>query len=509
MSTHLDHRLASIEARRAAAPTLPGGSGPHTSSFHFRESPSDEKPKAKRWDHRLSTEALTQFTSELKIASRGGGPTGKAPRISLGTGRPAPQYFPFISIQMNAMNTPQDAALGAINAEPTMVCAKGEAAYDLDIAMNYGYSAGSRQFLRWITEHTELVHNPPYADWESTITCGTTSAIELAFRHLCDRGDCILLEQYSYPGSVTTAKCLGLQILGIKLDDLGLCPDDLDRQLCNWDVQRGKKPFVLYTIPSGQNPTGTTQSLDRRKAIYNIAEKHDLYILEDDPYFFLHLGEISDQSCGLDQDLEVWLRQLPQSYLSLDVSGRVMRMDTTSKMVAPGLRLGWITASSQVVEKFVNQMESGPLAPSGVSQAMAYKLLDELWGHKGLFNWLHRLSAEYRHRRDVLHRACPRYLPLEISHWATPVSELFLWIEFRLSQHAAAGDYDAVLMVEDNIYNSALSNGVLVSRGSWFATDLDLDKVCFRLSFANASDEEFDIAVGCLASAAKEQLQPS
>ncbi|KAK1855962.1 aromatic aminotransferase [Colletotrichum chrysophilum] len=475
MSTHLDHRLASIEARRAAAPPLPGGSGPHTSSFHFREPPSDEKPKAKRWDHRLSIEALTQFTSELKIASRGGDPTGKAPKISLGTGRPAPQYFPFISIQMNAMNTPQDAALGTINAEPTMVCAKGEAAYDLDIAMNYGYSAGSPQFLRWITEHTELVHSPPYADWESIITCGTTSAIELAFRLLCDRGDCILVEQYSYPGSVTTAKCLGLQILGIKLDDLGLCPDDLDR----------------------------------RKAIYNIAEKHDLYILEDDPYFFLHLGEISDQSCGLDQGLEVWLRQLPQSYLSLDVSGRVMRMDTTSKMVAPGLRLGWITASSQVVEKFVKQMESGPLAPSGVSQAMAYKLLDEFWGHKGLFNWLHRLSAEYRHRRDVLHRACQRYLPLEISHWATPVSGMFLWIEFRLSQHAAAGDYDAVLMVEDNIYNSALSNGVLVSRGSWFATDLDLDKVCFRLSFANASDEEFDIAVGCLASAAKEQLQPS
>ncbi|KAL3291092.1 PLP-dependent transferase [Colletotrichum asianum] len=508
MSTQLDRQLASFEARRAAALPLPGGSGPHTSSFHFRQPPFGEKPKAKRWDHRLSIEALTQFTSELKVASKAGGPTGKAPKISLGTGRPAPQYFPFISIQMHAMNNPQDTGSDTINAEPTMVCTKGEAVYNLDIAMNYGYSAGPPQLLRWITEHIELVHNPPYADWESTITCGTTSAIELSLRLLCNRGDWILVKQYSYPGSGTTAKCQGLQILGIKVDDLGLCPDDLDGQLCNWDVQRGKKPFVLYTIPSGQNPTGTTQSLERRKAIYNIAEKHDLYILEDDPYFFLHLGEISGQRCGVDQGLEVWLRQLPKSYLSLDVSGRVMRMDTTSKMVAPGLRLGWITASSQVAQKFVNQMESGPLAPSGASQAMAYKLLDEFWGHKGLFNWLHRLSAEYRHRRDVLHRACQRYLPLEISHWATPVSGMFLWIEFTLSQHAAAGDYDAVLMVEDKIYNSALSNGVLVSKGSWFATDLDLDKVCFRLSFANASDEEFDVAVKCFASAAKEELQP-
>ncbi|KAF5008866.1 hypothetical protein FDECE_4890 [Fusarium decemcellulare] len=510
MSTKLDQHLARLQARRASSRPLPGGSGPFTSSNHFRETPDGSKPKARRWGHLFSTECLEHVASELKIASRGTGPSGQPPRVSLGTGRPAPQYFPFTSIELKVMSDPKDTHSNAETATAPMLCIKGEPAYDLDIAMNYGYSAGSPQILRFITEHVELVHRPPYQDWECAVTCGTTSAIDLALRLFCNRGDWVIVEQYTYPGSTTTAKCQGLNILGVKVDDLGLCPDDLDRQLRNWDTARGRKPHVLYTIPCGQNPTGTTQSLARRKAIYQVATEHDLYILEDDPYYFLHLGEIyngdsrAQRAQGI--DLDEWLANLPKSYLSLDTSGRVMRMDTTSKMVAPGLRLGWITASSQVVEKFVAQMESGPMAPSGASQAMAYKLLDEHWGHRGLFRWLAQLSAEYMHRRDVLHKVCLAYLPQEISHWTVPVTGMFLWVDFTLAGHSAAWKLEAVMDVEDKIYKSALEQGILVSKGSWFAVALDLDKVCFRLSFANASDDEFKIAVESFAAAVKKEL---
>lgn len=79
------------------------------------------------------------------------------------------------------------------------------------------------------------------------------------------------------------------RFLGVKMDSEGLLPDALDELLSNWDAKsRGaRKPFVLYTVPSGQNPTGATQGTERRRAIYKVAQKHDLYILEDEPYYFL------------------------------------------------------------------------------------------------------------------------------------------------------------------------------------------------------------------------------
>ena len=174
-----------------------------------------------------------------------------------------------------------------------MACTKGDPAYDLDIAMNYGFSASAPQTLRFITEHVEMLHDPPYEDWACAVSCGSTSALEIAFRLFCDRGDWILLEENTYPGTIATAKLQGLQIVSVTVDDLGLCPSDLDHKLQNWNHTKGRKPFLLYTIPCGQNPTGTTQSVQRREAIYKIAEKHDLFILEDDPYFYLNLGKYS------------------------------------------------------------------------------------------------------------------------------------------------------------------------------------------------------------------------
>lgn len=87
-------------------------------------------------------------------------------------------------------------------------------------------------------------------------------------------------------------KPMGLKLLGLEMDEEGLLPDSLAHCLEHWDAQVGRKPAVLYTIPCGQNPTGGTQSLGRREAIYSIAEKHNLIIIEDDPYFFIQLGDL-------------------------------------------------------------------------------------------------------------------------------------------------------------------------------------------------------------------------
>lgn len=410
-------------------------------------------------------------------------------------------------------------------------CTKGETAYDLGLVLNYGYAGGSPQVLRFITEHMELVHRPRYRDWETALTCGTTSAIDMVFRVLCNYGDCILSEEYTYPGTIEAAKCLGLRMVGIKMDEDGLSPDHLELTLRNWNVtSAGPTPKLLYVIPTGQNPTGATQSAERRQAIYRIAEKHNLIILEDDPYYLIRLqstdaaDEISNFSSagtvnrstehsklGIQKPLlscDKYLRNLPPSYLSLDTSGRVLRMDATSKILAPGLRCGWITGCSQLIQKFINQTELSTVSPSGPSQALLYKLLDETWGHEGFLNWLIYLSTQYRQRLQTLLTACQRHLPGRLCKWSVPSAGMFLWVQVDWSLHPLASGlegrsrHEVALEVEHSIYSAAQVHGVLISKGSWFATDLKVSEdVFFRLTFAAADDRDLDEAVARLSCA--------
>jgi aromatic amino acid aminotransferase I len=172
--------------------------------------------------------------------------------------------------------------------------------------------------------------------------------LEQAFRIFCNRGDYILSEEYTFASAVETATPLGIRVLGIKIDDQGLLPESLDEILTNWDVEaRGaQKPFILYTVPSGQNPTGATQTAQRRREIYKVSQKHDLYIFEDEPYYFLQMQPYTGRDSPdppPPASVEAFLDSLVPTYVSLDVDGRVMRMDSFSKVIAPGTRVGWIT----------------------------------------------------------------------------------------------------------------------------------------------------------------------
>ena len=423
-----------------------------------------------------------------------------------------------------------------------MSCSKGEEAYDLAVALNYGHAAGSPQLLRFVTEHVDLIHDPPYRDWACSLTCSTTSAIDITFRLLCNPGDWIICETFTYPGTVEAAKAQGLNILGIEVDDEGLIPDDLDLKLQIWDATRGRRPFVLYTIPSGHNPTGITQSAERRKAVYQAAEQHDLYIIEDDPYSFLSLrGKVpSSSTLGHRRySCDEYLEQLPPSYLSLDQSGRVLRMDTTSKILAPGLRCGWISGCAQIIEKFVAHTKLSTVAPSGVSQVLLYKLLDETWSHEGFIHWLKHLSLQYRRRRDILVEACDLHLPREICHWTTPTMGMFLWVQLDLRHYlgtmttvpgagrhtgrqsnpevvqkaSAESGHDpsiaALLAIERRIYIRAKQNEVLVGKGSWFAANkAEYRDVHFRLTFAAAPENCISQAIERFASALRAELCP-
>lgn len=385
--------------------------------------------------------------------------------------------------------------------DATMSCVEGETAWDLGTALNYGHSAGSPQLLRFITEHVELVHDPPYADWTTSLTCGNTSALEIILRMLCERGDWLLSESYSYPGTLEMVKPIGINLLGIDMDDEGLLPDVLDRQLSNWDLTRGRKPSVLYMIPCGQNPTGATQSLERRLAIYEIAERHDLIIIEDDPYFFLQLGQ---SGTSHPSSADEYLAALPKSYLSLDRSGRVLRLDATSKILSPGLRAGWVTGSEQLINQFIYHTEFSTTAVSGPSQVLMYKLLEETWGHVGFIEWTRQLSNGYRSSRDALLESCELHLPI-CCKWSVPTCGMMVWIHV---DHTQSGSSEASSFVEDSIHALTTAQGLQMSKGSWFHVDdgsnQRRNEVTFRLTFAAAPKATFDAGMAIFRDAVNE-----
>lgn len=310
---------------------------------------------------------------------------------------------------------------------------EGRSVFDLSVALNYGQGCGAPQLVRWIVEHTEMVHDPPYANWQCAMTIGNTSALDMVLRMLTQAGDAVLCEQYTFSSAIEAAKPMGVNFVGIDMDEEGILPDSLAAVLDNWDTdaRSARKPFLLYIVPTGQNPTGATQGLQRRKNIYEVAQRHDLIMLEDDPYYWLQMDGYTHNSydpkgdaseCTPSQLLEM----IVPSYLKLDVDGRVIRMDSFSKVVSPGLRVGWITATDQIIDRYKRHSDVSTQSPSGVSQLLLFKLLDEQWGHSGYLRWLLHIRNEYTRRRNYALGLCERYLPREVVSWAPTEAGMFV-----------------------------------------------------------------------------------
>lgn len=504
-----------ILKRRAAAGKLVAGTAAYSDSDMFK-APVTGKPMAKRWDNHLSAESLSRQPCILKQAAKY---LKKPGMISLGGGLPCAENFPIESISMKIPVSPDFSEEATRVSGETVTIGKydvekNDGVYDLSIALNYGQANGSAQMMRFVTEHTELVCNPPYADWRTALTVGSTGALEQALRMFCDRqrGDSILTEEYSFSTALETAAPLGVKVFGVALDEQGLRPESMDEILSNWDESdRGaRKPHVLYTVPSGQNPTGATQGVERRKAIYEVCQKHDIYILEDEPYYFLQMQPYTGRDAPdvpPPASVEEFLDALIPSLLSIDVDGRVMRMDSFSKVVVPGSRFGWITASEQIVERYIRHAEVASQGPSGISQVILYKMLDEKWGHEGYLRWLMNLRLEYTQRRNVMLAACEDFLP-DVVSWTPPVAGMFHWLNVNYERHPQAGRR-SILEIEEEIFDLCIEKGVLVARGSWFIPEEGKAPtgLFFRATFAAATPDKMKEAIQRFGEAVRESYK--
>ncbi|KAI1618534.1 aromatic amino acid aminotransferase I [Exophiala viscosa] len=490
----------------------------------FKSKAALGKPKAKKsFEHRLTEESKSRNPSSLKEAMK----YYRAGTISLCGGLPSSEYFPFEEVSAKVPVAPAFAEADTATSGVTVSSGKydtvrdGKSDLDLAIALNYGQAMGPGALIRFLTEHTEIVHDPPYSDWDICLTAGSTSALEIALRMFTGRSHYVITEEYTFSSAIETVVPLGAKMLGIKMDADGMLPGELDDVLSSWDenARRAPKPFLMYTVPTGQNPTASTQSLERRRQIYAVAEKHDLFILEDEPYYFLQMDPfVSGRTHTVPSPFKPagvsdFLANLVPSYLSIDTSGRVLRMDSFSKIIAPGSRCGWVTGSPKVVERFMRHSEVSTQNPSGFAMVALHKLLDENWGHKGFLEWLMYIRAEYTRRRDIMVNACEEHLPTEVASWVAPKAGMFHWISVDLTKHplyqAKGGniDYATLLEIEEAVFVSAAEQGVLIARGSWFRAQRGTDtELFFRATFAAAPAEKIIEAIAKVGGALRKEF---
>ncbi|ANB12816.1 bifunctional 2-aminoadipate transaminase/aromatic-amino-acid:2-oxoglutarate transaminase [Sugiyamaella lignohabitans] len=436
---------------------------------------ASSKPLAQDLRHHFSEEAKGRNPSALKEAFK----HFHDPKIiSLGGGLPVPTMFPFDNLSIESPAPPfakgNDAAPTSAEETTNVHVTKAVTGkYDdifLNTALQYGHSNGAPQLLDFITKHTEIVHDVAYKNWQVILTVGNTQGWDSTLRTFTNRGDTILAEQFTFSSAAECVHGLGVNIVPVKMDLNGIDPVQLDKQLDEWV---GPKPKLLYTIPTGQNPTGSTLSRERREAIYKIAQKHDFLIVEDEPYYFLQMPEYTKDPEQRKKDYEHishedFLKTLVSSYLEVDTDGRVIRLDSFSKVIAPGTRIGWIVAQEAFVERYLRLHEVSIQVASGFSQAIVNGLLQR-WGQEGYLDWLIGLRKAYSHKRDVAVDAIEKYVPKEVIDFIAPDAGMFFWIKLDARKHPKYAEFnnDAVA-IENYLYEEGLKFGVQLVPGHWF-----------------------------------------
>ncbi|HXC64035.1 MAG TPA: PLP-dependent aminotransferase family protein, partial [bacterium] len=235
------------------------------------------------------------------------------------------------------------------------------------------------------------------------ITTGSQQGIDLLGRIFLDEGDCVALEEPAYLGAISLFKGMGATMLPLPLNDAeGLDPAAVDAALRAWT---GPKPKLLYLTPTYQNPSGACLGPARRQALTELAARHQLLIVEDDPY-----GEISFDGPP------------PKPLLGYDLGGHTIFLGSFSKMSVPGLRVGFAVGPPGLIQKLTVAKESADVCSSVLAQAVAAEFLKG--GH--LQATLPTLRSAYHARRDVLFEALRQELP-QGSAMVKPAGGFFIW----------------------------------------------------------------------------------
>jgi 2-aminoadipate transaminase len=299
--------------------------------------------------------------------------------ISFAGGLPAPELFPVEVIA---------------RAHADVFASEGAA------ALQYSTTEGWRPLREWIANRMTGRGIETDAD-RVLITSGSQQGIDLVGKVFLEPGDCVLVENPSYLAALQCFSGYEASMVGVDSDAAGPLVDQVEQAL------EQARPKFIYIVADFQNPKGTSVSLERRAKLIELSHRFDVPILEDDPY-----GELRYRG------------DRPPALAAMDKHGLVIHISTFSKTLSPGMRVGWVVASPEIIQALVIAKQPADLHTSTVEQRAALRALAsfDFDGH------IAKLCQVYGARCDAMLNALERYFPDE-TRWTRPEGGLFLWVE--------------------------------------------------------------------------------
>ncbi len=390
---------------------------------------------------------MTQFKFSKRVPADGTDAVGAILKaaadpkiISFAGGLPAPELFP-----VKEMKAAVDKVFDEHGQE----------------AMQYGAAKGATALRQAIQQHVKEKENVDSELDNVLVTTGSEQALDLVGKAFVNPGDTVLVEQPTYLCALDVFRSYGANFASVEMDEDGMKMDALEEAL-----KANPNTKLIYTVPNFQNPTGRTMTEERRKQLAELAEKYDVYVLEDNPY-----GEIR------------FAGQHVPAVKSFDKSGHVLYMSTFSKTLAPGFRLGWLVADKNVVNKLTVLKQSADLHTDNLAQfAVAQFFADnDVDAH------VKEISALYGKRKDLMLEGIKKYFPEGVKY-TDPEGGMFLWVE-------VPGVDDTV-----ELFKECLEHDVAFVPGDPFFAG-EVQPGAFRLNYSNMKEDQIEVGLKRLGAA--------
>lgn len=355
---------------------------------------------------------------------------GRPGAISFAAGNPSPESFPASEMQRISNEI--------FEKEPVT-------------ALQYGITEGYTPLRELVKERLARVYNIQSPDDDTIIVTGGQQGIELTCKVMCNEGDVVLCESPSFIGALNAFRSLGAKLVGIPLND-----DGIDTAKLEEAMKANPNAKLLYLIPTFHNPAGITSTLENRKAVYELARKYDIVIIEDNPY----------------GDLRFSGENVP-TYKSMDVDGRVVYCGSFSKVLSAGMRIGFVNANKDLISKIVVAKQVEDVHTNVLFQMICARYITEY----DLDAHIENIRKLYAHKAGLMISALEKYMP-DCVKFTRPEGGIFLWC--TLPESIALSDFVA----------KASENNVFVVPGTAFTPDESEPTRSFRLNCSMPSDED-------------------
>ncbi|SFG55711.1 2-aminoadipate transaminase [Desulfotomaculum arcticum] len=363
--------------------------------------------------------------------------------ISFAGGLPAPELFPVEEIKVVSRIVLEE---------------------DSARALQYTTTEGYTPLRKWIANRMNARLGTAFASENVLLTHGSQQALDLSGKVFLDEGDVVLCESPTYLAAISAFRAYGCNFIEVPTDNDGMIPGELERIL-----ESAKRVKLIYVIPEFQNPTGRTWSLERRERLVKAAMKHQVMVVEDNPY-----GELRFEGAAL------------PSVKSFDQIGCVLCLGTFSKTFCPGYRIGWVAGDKNVIEKYVLVKQGADLQCNTVAQMEIAKYLElyEIDDH------INKIREVYRRRRDLTVQTMEEEFPAGVT-FTRPQGGLFAWVELPANVNA-----------RDVLEKSLEKNVAFVPGGSFFPNGSKENT--FRINFSNMPEDRIVKGLKCLADVLRE-----